>query len=552
VFKTDLHEAIALLRARDETCDGALRSRDLMAQDLRQASLQIQSLRQLCVQLEGRAVSTPPSSPSAEASDLRQELAQLGATLTRRDQALREADLRAESLQAEIFRLTALTAGPTAGPAPAFTVPNTAGGRPLPDASPVGLRSSPPQVRGPAESVAPVSVAAPTPGAARTGAEHPALPLVKRLLSLRDSSPLIRLDRRDPMRAKTRLLQFRSFAVAFAFAEVSALGGTEVLKEMLGAWGFVGNWELSTATFQGKKFTRVLFNSITDASKLFWVALHQFSVAKCARPSAGQWSPIRDPPMPSLWKGPIHEAGYWPAELPGLVVWELNLPPQQALDTVVERVLSRLSCRVSDLPLFLDPQLICKPRRQVSGSLVSRVKVFAHHALIASIISQGPSGNVDDEIRLASFSTGCGVCGNKGHSVWDCPSPKIRLRLSVPFNLAFKSHLRAQLASQSAEGGLLGVWGGRSPGLRLQNKKFGYLAFASVAHRDRAADFLASAWPGAQSVVFPFIKLDRALLSECPTCGCSSGEPTEYGLKVHANYLQVCPNAPFDSSHLRR
>jgi hypothetical protein len=288
----------------------------------------------------------------------------------------------------------------------------------------------------------------------------------------------------------------------------------------------------------------VLFNSITDASSIFWIALGHFSNARCSGPSAKGWPPSRNPPPPTLWKGPVHEAGYWPEELPGLVVWEFALPPQRALDTVFRRILLRLGCHASDLPLFLDPQVICKPRRQVSGAFVSRVKVFAHHQITASLISRGSDGAIDDEIKLATFSTGCGVCRGKGHSVWDCPTPKIRLRLNVPFNLAFKSHLRKLLAELPDGGGLLKVWGGRSPGPHLQNRRFGYLAFRSDAHRASAERLLATQWPGFQAVVRPWIKVNRALLSECPTCGCSSSEPREYGVKLHVNFLQVCPNAP--------
>ena len=367
--------------------------------------------------------------------------------------------------------------------------------------------------------------------------------VVTRALAHLRSNPLVRYDRIDPMKVLSPTRHLRSFVVAFPSADVSAMGGTQVLQEILIAWDIAGHWEMSPATFQNKGFTKVVCSSIAAASQIFYTALLRFSRAWCAGPVADGWCLTQNPPLPTLWKGGVDQGGFWPEELPGLVVWELPLSMERALAWVLQKLLIRLKCRQEDLPLFMDPQLTYSSRTQIAGNVVTRVKAFAHCSIVAHIISHGSEGMIDYEITAASFSAGCDICLEKGHSMWSCPKPKLRVRVERPFNLTFRTHIRSSLAHLPDKGGLLSLWGGRSPRRRAQSKKFGYLAFASVEHRDQAERFLSSSLVGSQCFLLPLIKVDSALLSECPSCGCSADEPSNYRLRLHPLNLQACPNS---------
>ena len=369
--------------------------------------------------------------------------------------------------------------------------------------------------------------------------------LVRVALGQAHNDALTQFDRRDPMLTRSRELQFRSFAVAFAARDIANLGGVDVLKEMLTIWKCPNTWEIDNSTFQNKKFIRVVFTLIDHASYLFQLALKRFSLARCAGPLADDHCPSVSPPLPTLWKGSTLDAGFWDEEYPGLVVWHLPLGQGQAVSEVRNRLIARLKCDPTHFALFLDPQWVSIPHKSVAGKSFTKVKIFAHHASTARIISHDLKGNLDSEVYTATFSSGCEVCHDNSHAVWNCPKPKIRMRLSTPFNATFKNHLQSLLGNKGVgPEKLLKIWGGRSPNRCHQNKRFGYLAFSAKQHRDLAFSLLSSRWPGAESIVRPLQKVEKGLFKECPVCGSSSEEPPGYGISVHPAWLQKCPNRP--------
>ena len=375
-----------------------------------------------------------------------------------------------------------------------------------------------------------------------TAPDHNITRLVQQFLT--EQSKLVQAHT-DPMLSRSQCeTQFRSFGVAFAQTEIEALGGTETLKEMLLEWRTGGTWDLCSATFQNKKFVKVIFTNITDASDFFFRTLTLHLNAWCQAPASSDWCPTLNPPLPTLWKGGLIDAGYKPEELPGLVVWKFSLPFEKAAEVVRHRTLTRLGCTPQQLSLFVDPQFIFEPGTAVAGKFTTTVKVFAHFSSIASKISRDPDGTLDKEVKLTL--TGCDICRAEGHAAWACPSPKIRIRLSRPCNISIKSYLRTLLVSPSGKAvGLLNIWGGRNPMLHQQNKRFGYLAFESIAARDNGIRILhlnITKLP----IVLPLLKIDGPMIMECPDCGCSTQEPPAYQIKVHdvLALRQRCPNLP--------
>ena len=153
---------------------------------------------------------------------------------------------------------------------------------------------------------------------------------------------------------------------------------------------------------------------------------------------------------------------------------------------------------------------------------------------------------MDREVQSANFANGCVACNKHGHSVWSCPSPKIRVRFKTQFNVALRCHLRTCLGQIASK--LLKMWGGRTPALNRQSKKFGYLVFADEDSRDRAVDMLEGNWPGAQHLLTPVLKIEKGLLKECIVCGASQEEPLSYGVKAHDVFAKQCPNAHHQES----
>jgi hypothetical protein len=276
---------------------------------------------------------------------------------------------------------------------------------------------------------------------------------LKRSLSRAEETAILSLSKADPMLAKSPRLLFRNFSVAFESTDLEVIGGQQVLRQILAKWNYDSNkWEMDRKNYEARRFVRVNFTDATDASKFFRKALMTFISAVCAGPSGHARPPIRNLPRPSYWKGSTNDGGYWPAELPGLVVWDFNIPPQQAADELLGRVLARLGCLRADLPLFLDTQVICKPIKQISGALITRIKVFAHQSNTATTIATGLNGVVDKEVTSSLFPSGCALCTRKGHTIWECPLPKIRIRLRKPINVAFKSHIREWFGTMPSVG----------------------------------------------------------------------------------------------------
>jgi len=366
-------------------------------------------------------------------------------------------------------------------------------------------------------------------------------------LDLSGNTKLIQSDHRDPMLMQSRLPLLRSFAVAFDHTDISAIGGNGALTQMLIAWGCGRSWELSEAFFEDKKFVRVVFTSIADAETLFQRALNSFSRFYCLGPGTAGGHFIQPPPLPTLWKGGPNNAGFWSEEFPGLVEWDMPHQPQEAMTIIRQRILDRLDCQTKHLPLFVDPQMVCTRQWPSASEFLTRVKVFAHHRSTARRIATDRSGTEDPEIMRASVSSGrgCHICGERPHAAWECPRPKIRIRLTKPFNSTVKALLRSFIFDRLGNSDvLLQVWGGRFPQRNQQNKRFGYLAFTSESSRDLAFDLLSTPWHGAAALMQPILKVDGPLWAECAVCGCSEREPTAYNIKVHRLDLHSCPNMP--------
>lgn len=368
---------------------------------------------------------------------------------------------------------------------------------------------------------------------------------VQQALARTDRDGLTQFVHADPVLSRSKVNHFRSYAVAFVHTDIDALGGIETLSEMLLEWKTGGTWDLCRATFQNKKFIKVVFTTITDANVFFLKTLALHLEAWCQRPLSSQWCPTRSPPLPTLWKGGLADAGYRPEELLGLVTWKFFQPQEQAAETVLRRILTRLECEPQHLGLFVDPQWIFEPGAAIAGRHVTIVKVVAHNGFTASRIARGSDGNLDKEVQMATSLKGCGICRETSHAAWSCTSPKIRIRLSGPFNITIKTHLRSLLAaSNGAVPGLLNIWGGRSPKQQQQNKRFGYLAFTDADLRDNALKILTSTH--LPCVVPPLCRVDGPMWTECPSCGCSQQEPTSYQVRVHNTLTlhQRCPNLP--------
>ena len=116
--------------------------------------------------------------------------------------------------------------------------------------------------------------------------------------------------------------------------------------------------EIDSRSFRAKRFFRVIFNTLAEAAACFRHALVLFTKAKCAGSASRNLPPALSPPVPGLWKGPVQDAGFWPSELAGLVVWECALSLKEALVSVVGKLTVRLKCSEPELCLFIDTQIV--------------------------------------------------------------------------------------------------------------------------------------------------------------------------------------------------
>jgi hypothetical protein len=259
-FRVELLQTRVRLRAEAEARADAFRAftqeARAMRQALQQATQQVQALEE-----HNELLKQPPPIPDHQQAWQQKEV-RLEAIIAQQAQALVEAGLQAQRMRAELLRRRdGASAAPTTRPAghvpqPLRSLPvSGASGRRARTlgAGPGGLQTPAPAEGEPPPRAAttPLATSAPfstiVPVASRTGPDHPVFIMINKILFQWRTSHLRRLDRRDPMLARTQLLQFRSFAVAFAADEIAALGGNDVLEEMLREWaGGGGEGELGT------------------------------------------------------------------------------------------------------------------------------------------------------------------------------------------------------------------------------------------------------------------------------------------------------------------
>ncbi len=366
-----------------------------------------------------------------------------------------------------------------------------------------------------------------------------------REFSRAETSNILQSNRDDPMKVRSGQHKFRNYAVALDRKEAELRGGKEFVVDLIKTMG-LNRYEVDLTEFQKKRYLRINFTTPADASTFFAKTLARFIRAVCQGPEANRWAPVKFPPLPSFWKGPVRDGGYWPEELQGLVAWKFDSCPKQAIDSLLSRFTQRLGCRVDDLKLFLDPCFVCKQIKKASGTTATVIKVFAHNSAVAARISTGQNGKRDPEVEASRFAVrrGCEICSQQDHTIWKCPLSKIRVRLAIPLGATLKNHIKHKFSGIQRNGGLVMIWGGRLPGLMKQTKKFGYLAFRTKGERDRAIELLSSGWLGTDvKILKPLLPIELGLLDECPTCGYSAAEPKEYGIKPHdPTKNHPCPN----------
>jgi hypothetical protein len=295
------------------------------------------------------------------------------------------------------------------------------------------------------------------------------------------------------------------------------------------------DFDLDQKTFDGLRYWRVSFNKVEHARETFVRCLRGFTQSIRQAPASLKSTP----PLAYPWMGSVQSGGYEPIELPGLVTWDLRCDKREAAHRILSRLLRRWKCSQEQLPLLCSPRLFCRSLPSLNGVPRTRVSVFTHYVKAAELASGLPAGR-DQDLHVGPRSSHCAICWDRGHSIWECPCPKIRLRLAAPFNITFRRHLETTLTTAGLQG-IKNVWGGRSPLLSLQNRRFGYISFANNKARLCAWEHFTTDWMH-QNAVLGILKVDSGLLDECPSCGYSVMEPSGWGTTAHDLGVSKCPN----------